>query len=136
MGAESAAAWFAKAQNDIAMIRNGLLGPMPSAEGAAFHCQQAVEKLLKGVLAADDRIAARTHDIAELLRQLGADHPLAAAFAPLDHLTVFAVQFRYPAMIGDEPDPPTPEAVTAWLGAIEALKLAVDRYIRTTDDPP
>lgn len=61
-----------------------------------FHCQQAVEKALKAVLADRALQFPFTHDI-ELLVQLCADAgaPLPDDLADVDRLTPFAARVRY-----------------------------------------
>jgi HEPN domain-containing protein len=61
-----------------------------------FHCQQAVEKALKAVLADGGLEFPFTHDI-ELLVQLCADAgaPLPDNLADVDRLTPFAARVRY-----------------------------------------
>lgn len=61
-----------------------------------FHCQQAVEKLLKAVLAAKAVPYRRTHDLEELfglLVESGA--PLPEALKQSRRFTGFAVEYRY-----------------------------------------
>lgn len=61
-----------------------------------FHCQQAAEKLLKALLSALAVRFRRTHDLQELMTLLeNAGDPLPGAFAGLDELTPYAVDFRY-----------------------------------------
>lgn len=61
-----------------------------------FHCQQAVEKALKAVLADDGLEFPFTHDI-ELLVQLCADAgaPLPDNLTDVDRLTPYAARVRY-----------------------------------------
>jgi HEPN domain-containing protein len=63
-----------------------------------FHCQQAVEKLLKAWLSLLGVAFPRTHDL-RLLLQLVADIDPAgvAPFQSLEDLTDYGVQFRYEA---------------------------------------
>lgn len=70
-----------------------------------FHCQQAVEKALKAVLAARSVEFPFTHDIG-LLIQLCEDAgtPLPEALADVDRLTPFAVHMRYGAIFGPDLD--------------------------------
>lgn len=70
-----------------------------------FHCQQAVEKALKAVLAARGIEFPFTHNIG-LLIQLCEDagHPMPESLADLDRLTPFAVQMRYGAIFGPDVD--------------------------------
>ena len=83
---------------------------VPDAVGLAdsifgFHCQQAVEKHLKAVLAARGVVYRRTHQVRELM-DLVADsgESLPAALADLDEVSPFAVEFRYAEVpVGEEP---------------------------------
>jgi HEPN domain-containing protein len=61
-----------------------------------FHCQQAVEKALKAILADDGLQFPYTHDI-ELLVELCADAgaPTPDHLADVDRLTPFAARVRY-----------------------------------------
>lgn len=70
-----------------------------------FHCQQAVEKALKAVLAARSVDFPFTHDVG-LLIQLCEDAgaPLPEALAEVDRLTPFAVHMRYGAIFGPDLD--------------------------------
>jgi HEPN domain-containing protein len=51
MAANEVAAWLAVVEDDMRQVTNNLYGPAPSLSGAAYHCQQAAEKLVKAVLA-------------------------------------------------------------------------------------
>jgi HEPN domain-containing protein len=42
--------WMDKARRDWKMAKAGLVQDPPVTDGAAFHCQQAVEKMLKAYL--------------------------------------------------------------------------------------
>lgn len=50
MASESAAAWLIVVGDDLRQVVNNLHGPLPSLAGAAYHCQQAAQKLVKAVL--------------------------------------------------------------------------------------
>lgn len=49
---------------------------MPSLSGAAYHCQQAAEKLVKALLAQSAIVFPKSHDIAALVALLPPDHGL------------------------------------------------------------
>lgn len=70
-----------------------------------LHCQQAVEKALKAVLAVRGIEFPFTHDIG-LLIQLCEDAgtPVPETLADLDRLTPFAVHMRYGAIFGPDVD--------------------------------
>ncbi len=50
MAVEVVRAWLAAADDDLRATRGCLHGPEPTPTSAAYHCQQAAEKLLKAVL--------------------------------------------------------------------------------------
>ncbi len=50
MASEAAAAWLIVVDDALRQVINNLHGPLPSLAGAAYHCQQAAEKLVKAVL--------------------------------------------------------------------------------------
>jgi HEPN domain-containing protein len=62
-----------------------------------FHCQQAVEKTMKGFLTAHDRIFRKTHDLDELASAWeDVDPTLKEILNPARDLTVFAREFCCP----------------------------------------
>lgn len=72
--AEEARLWIAKADEDVAPVR--LLLPHPQLHGvAAFHCQQAAEKLMKAALVAAARPVRKTHDLDVLAGEVTAACP-------------------------------------------------------------
>lgn len=100
--------WLQKALLDFRGARIDLDAEPPLLEDALFHCQQAVEKALKGYLAWNDIPFRKTHS----LEELGAsceqvDPSLKEALDPAVPLTEFAWAFRYP---GDHPAPTQDEA--------------------------
>lgn len=92
------------ARDDDAAARTLLEAESPDSV-VGFHCQQAVEKALKAVLAARSVEFPFTHDIG-LLIQLCEDAgvPLPEALADVDRLTPFAVHMRYGAIFGPDLD--------------------------------
>ena len=72
---------------NIEHISDGIFG---------FHCQQAVEKLLKAVLSYNEVEYRKTHDLRELLDLL-ADNNITypEEIKDVDFLYPFAVEFRY-----------------------------------------
>lgn len=97
-------AWMKKAERDLALARHSLKADPPFTDSATFHCQQAVEKALKGYLAFHEKIFKKTHSIAELGGQvLEIDSSLEALIRKAIYLTPYATAFRYPG----EPEEPT-----------------------------
>jgi HEPN domain-containing protein len=89
--------WLEKADRDRRLARAALSQDPPIPDGAGFHCQQAIEKLLKAFLVFHCQQFERIHDLrmlASMCARLDADFTeLIAEVAPL---TSFAVRFRYP----------------------------------------
>jgi len=59
--------WLAVVDDDLRQVANNLGGPMPSLSGAAYHCQQAAEKLTKALLVEAEIVFPKTDDIAALV---------------------------------------------------------------------
>lgn len=90
--------WIDSATGDLEWAELG--ARQPRLRGIAqigFHAQQAIEKLLKGLLAAHDVVPEDHHSLARLISQLRLlDRVTADAVSPAAALTPYAVQYRYP----------------------------------------
>jgi HEPN domain-containing protein len=85
-----------KASQDEITLDALLEEPKVGDEVFGFHCQQAVEKLLKAVLAAKGVAFRRTHDLEALFGLLeNAGAPLPDELQASRLFTGFAVQYRY-----------------------------------------
>ena len=120
--------WLKRADIDLTAIRNSLYGPEPSPESAAYHCQQAAEKIIKAGLITAGVHPPKEHDLRQLIALLPPGHPLACLFRPLEPLSAYITAFRYP----DEPNIPVPSLaeIEGWLGQIVNVKDAVVRAAR------
>jgi len=92
-----------KAAADEALVHKVLAAPDIADEVVGYHCQQAVEKLLKARLVDLGVNYPKTHNVqmlVELLENQGKHLP--AALADLDLLTPYATIYRYedPPQIG------------------------------------
>ena len=94
---ESVRQWRAKAESDWSAVEILMASERCPRDTVCFHCQQFVEKLLKGLLTLCGVEAPRTHDLRRLT-QLA--EPFASEIGPLsdraDLLTDHGVQTRYP----------------------------------------
>ena len=82
----------------------------------AFHCQQAAEKYLKGLLEELAIAVAKTHDLDELLDDVRPHHPsLRSLRRGLLYLTDFAVEPRYP---GENTSKREAAAALRWAGKV------------------
>jgi HEPN domain-containing protein len=98
--------WLAAAAMDRQIVAACLVSEPPVPAGAAFHCQQALEKLLKGFLVLAGKRFRRTHSLEKLGAEVAENFPETAEIAaPAAAWTDWGVVFRYP---GDEAPPPAP----------------------------
>lgn len=98
--------WIRHAEDD-ARIAQGCIGLVPpSLGGAAYHCQQAAEKLLKGFLVWAGIDFRRTHDLRVLGDMVLPRLPwLAPLLAISEAWTEWGVAYRYPEENLSEPEP-------------------------------
>ena len=96
-------AWLARAKDDLRAANKLMSGDTPFTAIASYHCQQAAEKALKGIIASSGTAIPKTHDLRLLVDRCSS---LDASFESLrdacDELTPYATEFRYPT---DIPDP-------------------------------
>lgn len=94
---ELARQWLAKAKNDLLNVDNNLNSENIPYDTVCFHCQQAVEKILKAYLIGKGQAYPLTHDLLTILEKL---LPFNAEAEKLrDGLAIlmpYAVEIRYP----------------------------------------
>jgi HEPN domain-containing protein len=114
---QEAQSWFRKAHEDLSVAR--LVLPASLTDSAAFHVQQALEKLLKGLLAAADQELFKSHDIEELAKLAHTHWPtIVASPFPLEKVGEWYIGSRYPDVAGPSPHP---EVVAEALDGVAAL---------------
>ena len=89
--------WFKIANDDILVAQQLMRYEDPVLRSICFHCQQAVEKYIKGFIIYLDGDFSFTHDISRLLSELNvyeSDFKLDDILP--DQLTSYAVEARYP----------------------------------------
>ena len=109
-----------KADNDLKTARIGIEhdGPL---DAVAFHVQQAVEKLLKALLASRGVAYPLTHDLRALLNLAVNEIPELESFRErLLPLNPYAVEIRY-----DQSVNPDSEEITSALSTVEELRNAI-----------
>lgn len=124
--------WLAVAEIDRQTVAPCMAADPPLRASAAFHCQQAVEKLLKGFLVLAAKRFRKTHSLAQLgaAAQPPDSRPcgpfrgfpdIAELVAVAENWTAWAVAYRYPlAEVAHEPEPDDDELQRA-LATIDAL---------------
>ena len=116
---ELARQWLAKAQNDLLNADNNLNAEQVPLDTVCFHCQQAVEKMLKAFLVGNGHPHPFTHDLLLLLQHVLPIHVNAEQLRDaLSLLMPYAVEIRYP---GDEFTPTEEDAQEARQAAEEVL---------------
>ena len=93
---EQAFLYLDKAAEDEVLVDEVIASSRVSDAVIGFHCQQAVEKLLKALLSHLGVRFRRTHDLRELLDLLDDhDFPVPEHLKEVDYLSPFAVELRY-----------------------------------------
>jgi HEPN domain-containing protein len=97
----------------------------PAHDAAAFHCQQAAEKLLKGFLVRANLDFGKTHDLGRLARVVASRFPsVAPLLSTIDDWTAWNIAYRYPDLAEPQPEP-TAEELSRALDAIARLDTAL-----------
>ena len=95
--AEIVRQWLHKAANDLQNISNNLCATEVPTDTICFHAQQAIEKLLKGVLVANGRNVSKTHDLVRLLSDVADILPELRSFEEqFEEVSEYGVAVRYP----------------------------------------
>jgi HEPN domain-containing protein len=89
--------WLLKAKRDLLSADELACADTPLLDTAAYHCQQAAEKAIKGFLLYHDVRFEKTHDIEVLISQASEiDASFLVCIEAARILTPLAVEFRYP----------------------------------------
>jgi HEPN domain-containing protein len=116
------AAWLAKARRDLDSARRLLSGDPPYRDTAAYHCQQAAEKALKGLLAALAIPFPKTHDLTILVGLLEAHIENAERWKEAAIiLTPYSTLFRYPDACPEPSDDDVAEALSMATSLVEEV---------------
>ncbi len=123
--AEIVRQWLRKAGHDLQNIRNNLAADNVPTDTVCFHAQQAIEKLLKGLLVANGRNISKTHDLVKLLNDLSDIVPELLPYEErLEDISEYGVGVRYP---DDFYEPSMEEARHAFDVALELEALIINR---------
>lgn len=88
---------------------------------AAYHAQQAIEKLTKGVLLKKGIESGVEHRLEELFRRLPPDDSWQLRLRPFAGYSAYATAFRYPTPGGRIPGEPTADSLRTDLARIRQL---------------
>jgi HEPN domain-containing protein len=113
------AKWVRKAEADWLIAVQSSQSETPVHDGVCFHCQQCVEKYLKGLLEEQGLSISKTHDLDKLRTVLLPHYPsLRPLRRGLVFLTTFAVTTRYP---GDDANQRQAEAALRWAEKVRTV---------------
>ena len=123
--------WIRHAADDARIARGCFALDPPAFGGAAYHCQQAAEKLLKGLLVLSGVDFRKTHDLDALSHAVLPHFPtLRPLLMMMGAWTAWGVAYRYPGE--DEPEPePSAEELSGALDTIAQL----DAVLRSLEPP-
>lgn len=115
--------WLLKAEHDIIAAQRLIeIEPM-ILDGACFHCQQAIEKSLKGFLTYSGKHVEKTHNINFLLEECSEIN----SFEPKD-INDYAVEARY---TDNSIIPDVEEATYYYKLAIQIYSLVKEKVVFT-----
>lgn len=123
-----------RAESFIVLARKDLdLARMVSTKdpgNAAFHLQQAAEKLVKAVLDIEGIASGATHHIGALAALLPSDHVFRPDFASFDRFSSFATSTRYPMPGGGLPRLPAKDFLAEGISDVASLVDEIEDYRR------
>src|SRR4051794_29389314 len=127
--AELAQRWVRIATDDTRVARGCLDLAPPVPGGAAYHCQQAVAKLLKACLILGQVEFRKTHDLFWLSDLATGAYPhLAPIVVGMSEWTIWGAVYRYPGGKHNHPEP-TADGLAQALASIAALREAVQTLV-------
>ncbi|MBI4580060.1 MAG: HEPN domain-containing protein [Planctomycetes bacterium] len=130
---QAACAWLAKADHDRRTAIAALEQTPPITDTAAFHVQQAIEKLFKAFLVSVGEVFERVHDLEVLCNACAQHDPVFLALRTrVAPLTAYAVRFRYPGPV----DPPLDKVQEAIDVLEEVRQLVNDRLADDSGSRP
>lgn len=123
-----ASGWFERADRDLRAVRLCLAANDFLPDIAAYHCQQAAEKLIKGVLVLAGVSVRKTHDLDELADLAAPCFPaMASRLDAVRPLTDWAEAFRYPGIDPLVAPEPSRSALRKAVDVLELLHEEIKR---------
>lgn len=126
---QEALRWFDHADDDLRTAEVCAAADPPLLGPGAYHCQQAAEKILKGLLVANGERFPKTHDLKDLANRVAPHYPdWGDAMMALRELTVWGLAYRYPAEEEAAADPPAIDRIRAVMAQVRALSNAARAF--------
>ena len=122
--------WLAVGTEDLRVARLCLDALEPARAASAYHCQQAAEKLVKGLLVLADVPFTKTHELERLGTLAAPAYPeYESLFEATYLLTSWAFEFRYPGPGADIPNDPEESELRQAMDIIERLVHCLGSHI-------
>ena len=117
--------WLRKVERDLLAVQAAMGFDPPLLDDAAYHCQQAVEKVFKAFLVWHGRSFRKTHVLAETgMYCAEIDPSLLLIVERVRPMSDYSSAFRYP---GERDEPTLQEAQRALTIAREVVAAVMDR---------
>jgi len=111
-GVDEVKEWLQKARNDLLSARILMQHDPPVLDTASFHCQQAVEKVLKAFLVWKAMPFEKVHSLTYLLDLCQGQEPgFASMRERAEILAPYAIEIRYPGPVMEIPQQEAEEAL-------------------------
>jgi HEPN domain-containing protein len=138
MNATVVAEWLRRVDRDLRTARLCCEADDPMPDQAAYHIQQAAEKLTKAALVAAQRRPRKGHRIGEFARRLPPAFADRERFLALDRFSDYVWAHRYLEENLSPPPPPVPSVAEAraWIAEIGALKADFERWLSDREAKP
>jgi len=115
-------AWFQLTADDLRAAEVDLAAEPPLLVDALFHCQQAIEKSIKGFLTWHDRPFRKVHDLREIgAEAIAVDASLESLIRRTVPLSPFATVFRYPYTLMEPSQDEAREALSLAREVLQAI---------------
>jgi HEPN domain-containing protein len=123
--------WLAKANQDLSVAQLLLKDQFEGNEAVGFHAQQAVEKFMKAFLVRHQIEFPKTHNIS-VLKELIAkvDQKLSQQFVPMEVLTAYGVEYRYPGVYDPVSQTQGKEALSLAEQARDLILSKLETYLK------
>ena len=109
--------WLSKAEHDLGMAQLALEHKGEYTDSICFHCQQYVEKILKGYLTCLDIDFSKSHNLVYLVDMIAAREKVNAdLYSIAELLDDYAIGIRYP---GNCYEPTKEDATNAYDAALK-----------------
>jgi HEPN domain-containing protein len=102
----------------------------PPNRFAAFHLQQAAEKLIKAIRLDRGLRLTKDHDLELLIDELPHDDGWRAKLAVLEPLSSYATSYRYPSSLGRRKTGPSGDEVLVWIKTIAGLRTEARAFFK------